>query len=129
MPENEDLKWATHNNIRRTLFYHVWRSIKYVEFKRLRTEEDYFELEKVEQSEEGAIDRFLDKHYGKEAVSGKLIEVQKWTIDRNGGGDKGEYKVKFYHMDNDEFRGKVYPVSFLDSMRYLWFNRRHFRLL
>lgn len=32
MPENEDLKMATHHNIRRTLFFSVFRNVKYVEF-------------------------------------------------------------------------------------------------
>lgn len=35
MPETEDLKITTHNNIKRILFFHTWRSIKYVEFQRL----------------------------------------------------------------------------------------------
>jgi hypothetical protein len=34
-PETESLRWATHNNIRRTMFHHVWRSVKYVEYLRL----------------------------------------------------------------------------------------------
>ena len=39
MPENEELKWTTHNNIRRTLFYSVFRNVKYIEFKRLKNED------------------------------------------------------------------------------------------
>ncbi len=35
MPETEDLRWATHNGIRKTLFFAAFRNIKYVEFKRL----------------------------------------------------------------------------------------------
>ena len=48
MPENEELRWATHNSIRKTLFFNVFRSIKNVEFRRLKNPEDYFEFVKLE---------------------------------------------------------------------------------
>jgi hypothetical protein len=129
MPENEELKQATHKNIRRTLFYSVWRSVKYMEFRRLRSPEDYYELQHpIEDWEEGLFDRFVETYVTKEKATGRLLATQKWTVDRNGNS-KGVYKVKFYHMDDDEFRGKLYPMSYLDSMRYLWFTRKHFRIL
>lgn len=81
MPENEDLKWHTHNNIRKTLFFSVFRTIKYVEYKRLKSEEDFFELQKIEPWEESLIDRWLDKYYSKDST-GKLLDVQKWTMKR-----------------------------------------------
>ena len=44
-PETEALRWATHNNIRKTLWFTVFRRIKFVEFKRLKdNENDEFEL-------------------------------------------------------------------------------------
>ena len=36
-PETDELRWATHQNIRRTLFFAVFRDIKYCEFKRLKS--------------------------------------------------------------------------------------------
>ena len=33
-------------------------------------------------------------------------------------GENGEYKVKCYHMDDDEFRCKLYPQSWIDYTRY-----------
>ena len=43
--------------------------------------------------------------------------------------DIGKYKLKVYHMDDDEFRGTVYPQSSIDYIRYRWFNRKYFRVL
>ena len=56
MAENEDLKWGTHNGIRKTLFFAIFRDIKYVEFKRLKSKDEFFELGKIEQWEEGWLD-------------------------------------------------------------------------
>ena len=36
MPENEDLRWGTHNGIRKTLFFSIFRDIKFAEFRRLK---------------------------------------------------------------------------------------------
>ena len=41
----------------------------------------------------------------------------------------GKYRVKIYHMDDDEFRGNVYPISWVDWARFRWFNRKYFRIL
>ena len=41
----------------------------------------------------------------------------------------GKYKLKVYHMDDDEFRAKVYPHSFVDFVRYKWFTRTFFRIM
>ena len=49
-------------------------------------------------------------------------------MNRNNTGE-GLYRIKIYHMDNDEFKSKVYPQSPIDAARYLWFNRKHFRIL
>ena len=130
MPENEQLKWATHNNVRRTLFFSVFRSIKYVEFKRLKNEEeDFFELvTPIEKDKEGFIDKFIENYITKEKVGGKLIDVQKWRVNRNNKSE-GCFKVKYYHLNTDEFKGKVYPYSWRDTLVYLWFERKHFRIL
>ena len=42
---------------------------------------------------------------------------------------QGKYRVKVYHMDDDEFRANLYPMSVLDFVRFKWFNRKHFRIL
>ena len=42
---------------------------------------------------------------------------------------KGLYKIKIYHMDDDEFRPKVYPMNYLDMARYYWFTRKWFRIM
>ena len=36
-PETDALRWATHQNIRRTLFYSLFRDIKYCEYKRVKS--------------------------------------------------------------------------------------------
>ena len=41
----------------------------------------------------------------------------------------GKYRVNIYHMDDDEFRATVYPMNFVDFVRYRWFVRKHFRIL
>ena len=129
MPENEELKRGTHNNIRRTLFYSIFRNIKYIEFKHLASQEDFFELKTpIEECEEGYFDRFMERYVSKEKINGRLLAVQKWTVNRNDKGD-GLYRVKIYHMNDDEFREKVYPLSYLDYARLLWFNRKRFRVL
>ncbi len=67
----------------------------------------------------------------KEVQSGKLIQTQKWQMIRNNQSEDrdGLYRVKIYHMDNDEFRAKVYPQNPIDAVRLMWFNRKHFRIL
>jgi len=84
MPENEELKLTTHNNIRKTMFYSVFHNIKYLEFKRLKSEEEYFELkEPIESWKEGYVDFFIEKFISREKSKGKLLAVQKWRINRN----------------------------------------------
>ena len=83
-PETEDLRWATHLNIRKTLFYTLFRKVKYCEFKRLKNgEDDYFELENIDPNDkEGWLDTFVESYWSKEKERGKLIETQKWTFRR-----------------------------------------------
>lgn len=129
MPENEELKMGTHNNIRRTLFYSVFRNVKYLEYKRLASEDDFFELKTpIEPWKESYFDKFIEYYISGEKKRGKLLSVQKWTVNRNNASE-GVYRVKIYHMDDDEFKGKLYPTSIQDSIRYLWFNRKHFRIM
>ena len=133
-PETESLRWATHNNIRKTLFFSVFRNIKQAEYKNLKDEEnDSFELiEPIENSQhEGWVDWFIETYYSKEKQSGKLLQIQIWKTQRFIAGKEsvGKYTVKFYQMDDDEFKGKIYPHSPIDAARYLWFSRRHFRIL
>eukprot|EP00347_Sterkiella_histriomuscorum_P009109 403342487 len=129
MPENQELKRGTHNNIRRTLFYSLFRNVKYLEYKRLKSEDDYFELKSpIESWDEGYYDRFVEKYITKEKARGKLLAVQKWTVNRNDNTE-GLYRVKIYQMDDDEFRGKLYPISYTDYAKYLWFNRKYFRIM
>lgn len=128
MPETEDLRWATHNNIRKTMFFHVFRSVKFCEFKRLKNETDSFELRSVTEGAEGWIDKLVETHWSKEKETGVLKQTSIWTMQRSDG-TSADYKVKVYHMDDDEFRPKCYPQSPIDAFRYLWFNRTFFRIL
>ncbi len=75
MPENEELRWSTHNGIRKTLFFSVFRDIKYLEFKRLKSEDEFFELRKIEPWTEGFIDRLLEKYITRESVTGRLVQT------------------------------------------------------
>ena len=72
-PETQELKWATHNNVRKTLFYSMWRNLKYCAFKRLKSENDSFELDSVTEGVEGLFDLFIEKYWSKEKIRGKLI--------------------------------------------------------
>lgn len=128
MPETEDLKWATHHNIRKTMFFHVFRSVKFCEFRRLKSEDDSFELQSVAESKEAWLDSLIETYWSKEKATGKLLQTSMWTMARSNGTE-GHYKVKVYHMDDDEFRAKCYPQSPVDAIRYLWFNRTFFRIL
>ena len=67
-PETEMLRWSCHLNIRKTMFFSVFRKIKYCEFKRLKNEdEDYFELEKVDPTEREALfDKLVESYWSKE---------------------------------------------------------------
>ena len=134
MPETEELRWATHYNVRMTLFFSIFRNVKFCEFKRLKSNQDSFELGEIEQTEEGLVDKMIETYWSKEKVTGKLLQTQLWTIKRTRDGEEGKeadgrYKVKIYHMDDDEFKGKIYPQSYADMARYLWFNRTYFRIL
>merc|ERR1712153_108344 len=35
-PETNDLRWGTHQNVRRSLFFSIFRDVKYVEYKRMQ---------------------------------------------------------------------------------------------
>ena len=128
MPENEELRWSTHNGIRKTLFFSIFRSVKYLEYKRLQNEQEFFELGKITPWEEGLLDRFVENFVTREKATGRLIQTQKWSVNRSGKED-GIYRIKVYHMDTNEFKAKVYPMSFTDTVRYLWFNRNFLRIL
>ena len=65
-PETEALWWATHNNIKKTLFFSVFRSVKYIEYKRLKNEKDGFTLDSVAEGGEAFIDKFLETYWSKE---------------------------------------------------------------
>ncbi len=105
--------------------------MKYCEFKRLTSDKDSFELESVSLAEEGPFDKFIETYWSKEKVKGRLMQTSMWTFKRETKSvtSLGQYKVKVYQMDDDEFRAKLYPVSYIDSIRYLWFNRNFFRIL
>mmetsp|Transcript_22207 Transcript_22207/g.29716 ORF Transcript_22207/g.29716 Transcript_22207/m.29716 type:complete len:108 (+) Transcript_22207:243-566(+) len=107
--------------------------MKYCEFKRLKSEQDdFFELDRVDPNEqEGAIDKFIEQYWSKEKERGRLVQTQKWTIKRTIAKEESEgfYKVKVYHMDDDEFKCKLYPYSWLDTARFLWFDRDYLRIL
>ena len=133
-PETEDLRKTTHNNIRMTLFDSVFRKIKYCEYKRLSNqEEDYFRIKRIEPVEESIMDVWIEQYWSREKADGSLIETQKWTITRGTESSseetEGHYKVKVYHMNTDEFKCKLYPYSWLDTARFLWFDRDYFRIL
>ena len=132
-PETEELRWSTHLNVRKTLFFGVFRNIKFCEFKRLKNEDDdFFELEKVDPNEpEGTFDKWIETKWSKEKERGRLIQCQRWTLKRTISKQEslGFYKVKVYHMDDDEFKCKLYPVSWLDTVRYLWFDRDFWRIM
>lgn len=125
MPENKQLLLATHNNVRRSIFYQAFRNIKYVEYRRLKREDDFFEFKELQESQEGWLDYYNDRYLQPER-SDRLIGVQTWIFNRNGVKES-KYKVKFYHTDKDEFKSKIYPHNLLDYVRLRWYNRRWFK--
>mmetsp|Transcript_14190 Transcript_14190/g.16419 ORF Transcript_14190/g.16419 Transcript_14190/m.16419 type:complete len:173 (-) Transcript_14190:50-568(-) len=127
MPENKELLIATHNNIRRSMFYQAFRDVKYTEYRRLKVDDDFFEFKSLEDAQEGWLDYFND-HYLQPERNHRLLGVQKWKFNRNGLYDS-EYLVKFYHTDKDEFRSKIYPLNFRDYIRLRWYNRRYFKVV
>ena len=112
MPETEELRWNTHNSIRKTLFFSAFRLIKYTEYRRLSSEDDSFELKTITPWSEGFLDRVIDTYITREKRDGRLVQTQRWEMEREsaaGAHALGLYRVKIYHMNNDEFRAKVYP--------------------
>ena len=73
------LRWATHFNIRKTLFYAAWRQIKYCEFKHLSNQnEDSFELESIVADSEKVpadtnIEKLIETYWSKEKLKGRLL--------------------------------------------------------
>ena len=57
-PETNDLRWATHQNIRRSLYFAAFRDIKYCEFRRMQKgyPDGNFQLGAVEKTDEGWLD-------------------------------------------------------------------------
>lgn len=77
-PETKELAFATHNNIRRSMFFAAFRSVKYVEYKHLSNKQDSFDFDRVEKtgthSEEGYIDWAWETYGpGNEKKDGKLL--------------------------------------------------------
>ena len=106
--------------------------MKYVELRRMKADGASFELHSVADDSEGSFDRLAETYWSKEKQSGKLLQTTKWQMKREAPGQHdflAEYKVKVYHMNDDEFRVKMYPQSYYDACIYLWFNRSFFRIL
>ena len=95
--------------------------------------EGTFQLGEITKAAEGPLDVFMETYVSREKERGRLIETYMLRVERYKNEaetyGQGKYKVKVYHMEDDEFRGKVYPQSFVDFCRYKWFNRKHFRIL
>ena len=113
------------------MFFVLWRDIKYCEFKRLKNDDATFQLGSVVEDHETWFDKMLERE---ERKRGKLIKTYMFNIHRypdeadESKFDVGQYRVKVYHMDDDEFRSKLYPLSCIDFIRYKWFNRKYFRM-
>ena len=78
-------------------------------------------------------DTFMEKWISKEKGDGRYKGCYQFQIKRFKEDDEslaeGNYKVKVYHMTDDEFRSKLYPQSTVDFIRHRWFTRKHFRIL
>ena len=80
----------------------------------------------------------MERFWTKEKKEGaKLVSTYRLTMQRFKDESpeseveplsQGSYKVKVFHMDTDEFRCTLYPQSWLDTARYFWFTRKHFRI-
>jgi hypothetical protein len=57
--------------------------VKYVEFKRLKNEDDGFILDSVTESDESFIEKLIETYWSKEKVRGKLIQSSCWRIKRD----------------------------------------------
>ena len=93
-----------------------------------------FQLGKIEQTSEGFFDKFYERFFTDIPGKGKLLSVYKFEIDRVSEDDETQkshsyYKVKVFHMNDDEFRGVLYPLSIRAYMQYRWYNRKRFRIL
>ena len=95
-PETDELRWATHQNIRRTLFFSLFRDIKYCEFKRMQWAypDGTFQLNKIEKTHDGRISSLIEQYLTKEKVRGRMIDSYLLTINR-------------YTSDQDEENNKV----------------------
>ena len=83
-PETNELRWATHQNVRRSLFFSIFRDIKYVEFKRMQWfySKGSFQIDSFEKSQEGFVDTFFEKYITKEKSRGRLIDCYLLRMDR-----------------------------------------------
>lgn len=83
--------------MRKTLFYAVWRQIKYCEFKNLSNQdEDSFALESIVAASDGGnesvvpadtyLENLIETYWSKEKQRGRLLQTQKWTIEREKAG-------------------------------------------
>ena len=75
-----------------------------------------------------------ETYLSNEKKRGKLIDTFLFPINRYKNDQDellgvGKYRVKVYHMDDDEFRANLYPLSIVDFIRYKWFTRKYFRIL
>ena len=82
MPETDELKFGTHNNIRRTIFFATFQRIKELEYSYLKRDEDFFEFVRLDNNaSEGWIDFMLDRYLSKDRGS-RVVGVQKWIFNR-----------------------------------------------
>ena len=85
-------------------------------------------------TKEGTFDWLYENYFSNEKKKGKLIDTYIFPLNRykNDQDEElgvGKYRVKVYHMDDDEFRANLYPLSIIDFVRYKWFTRKHFRIM
>ena len=56
---------ATHNNIRKSLFYQAFRIIRYVEYGWVLKEGEFFEFKSFKDTEERMWDYIMDSYFSK----------------------------------------------------------------
>ena len=64
------------------MFFSIFRNVKYVEFKRLKTENDGFTLDSVTETSESLVERLIETYWSKEKIKGKLVQSSFWRIKR-----------------------------------------------
>ena len=121
-PENEKHIKFIQEDLKYNLFTFTYLKIKQIEYRKLKNNEDYFRIRKIEKSncELNFFKNIFRKKF--RGDNSELIRCEKWYVNLNNKKDF-VYDVDYYHSFNDQFFSLIFPGNYFDFFLGLWKNK------